>query len=508
MCNAYVTYFSNAHLDCFNLCKSVDDNFDNSVQSDPLSWFHKLIDKYSDIKPYMSFTITDESCCLACGEVIKNDRICQSFGLQLLPPQKCKASCKMQDIIDYNFKQPKSCSTFKCPRCNFTNGQQWTRIGQSSNFIVLSLDVFCYENNDDSNKGNGKIMKNKSVLIKEAQTDLIEIAGKIWRLKNMIIHEGSQPDKGIYKTYIRHTIDKRDTWTEVLNDRVLKKKWPVGAKGAYIMIFEPSVDQNSRGIMLRNIMKGISCPGRKGGAFNEMSIDKYNKDNILDRYTLIRGFSNAEYGSFALVIIQSLFHINAVAVNITKLFSSETLFYNLFKDYFDNSSMNPMPLLQSVHSKFENYDDHSAMDWFKHLLINYPTFNNIINIDLTEHYKCKSDYCTHEGVQTISMPILQLQLPTLQGKGHIKTNLQQLIDDNLNRKNTSETVCPECGTLTLEKFSRIEHLNHLIVISLGTYDELCNFKSMHADNLFISGLNTTDICILDKWWRPKCVVFF
>ena len=142
--------------------------------------------------------------------------------------------------------------------------------------------------------------------------------------------------------------------------------------------------------MFRGIMKQGLVQGRIVDKKNDKGEIIKLKTKIVNRFNLIRGFSNANYGSFALVIIQALFHIKTITDYLSTLISEESDLGSLFKQYFDNSSMNSMTVIQSVHSKFLNYDNHSAMDWFKHLLIAYPALNKVINSTIAN---LNSDIC-------------------------------------------------------------------------------------------------------------------
>lgn len=228
-------------------------------------------------------------------------------------------------------------------------------------------------------------------------------------------------------------------------------------------------------------------------------------DSTIDKNKHIRGFSNAEYGSFAVVVIQALLHAKPIYDNIDNLVSKDSPIGLLFQNYFNNGPINCMELVQSIQSNFLYNEDQSAVEWLQCLFKQYPGIAFQFRITVTHSLKCKS--CNHRGVTITIESIVDLELPISDSTLRLRTNLQEIINYNFNRKEESENVCPECGFIALEKFKNLENASDCLILRIINNPQTNRCPKKRLDQLFIAGLNKTDVEIGNKWWRPKCVIF-
>ena len=140
---------------------------------------------------------------------------------------KRKRGVTLQTLIDLEFSKWETIYG-NCNECNGNVLKKKTVIESTLSVLVIQLNLYTFVNGAAK-----KIINNQ---INAVPTSNITINKKRDKVISAIFHEGEELNRGHYTCMLR--IGKKSEWYCSNDMEVIKKKWPKGAQGAYILFLE------------------------------------------------------------------------------------------------------------------------------------------------------------------------------------------------------------------------------------------------------------------------------
>ena len=209
--------------------RSLGVRFVERTQQDASEFFTALMSTYSEINDVLELELKHVTCCLN-AKCNYNVTTLEKSCLLILPIHstlKRKTGVTLQTLIDLEFSKWETING-NCNECNGTVLKKKTVIESTLSVLVIQLNLYTFVNG-----ASKKIINNR---INAVPTSNITINKKRYKVISVIFHEGEEMNRGHYTCILR--IDKKSEWYCCNDMEVIKKKWPKGAQGAYILFLE------------------------------------------------------------------------------------------------------------------------------------------------------------------------------------------------------------------------------------------------------------------------------
>lgn len=227
--DATCTYIERKLCNVQAIRRSVGERFEERTQQDASEFFIALTSTYSKINDVLEHELKHVTCCsnAKCNYTVTTlEKSC----LLILPIQstlKRKKSVTLQNLIDLEFSKWETING-NCNECKGTILKKKTVIESTSSILVIQLNLYTYVNGVSK-----KIINNRINAIPKSN---ITIDKKKYKVISAIFHEGEQMNRGHYTCMLR--TGKKSEWYCCNDVKVIRKKWPKGAQGVYILFLE------------------------------------------------------------------------------------------------------------------------------------------------------------------------------------------------------------------------------------------------------------------------------
>ncbi|XP_067205359.1 uncharacterized protein [Linepithema humile] len=209
--------------------RSVGECFEERIQQDASQFFMALMSTYSEINDILEHELKHVTCCsnAKCNYTVTTlEKSC----LLILPIQstlKRKRGVTLQTLIDSEFSKWETIDG-SCNACKGSVLKKKTVIESTLSILVIQLNLYTFVNGVCK-----KIINNR---INAVPTNNITIDKKKYKVISAIFHEGEEMNRGHYTCMLR--AEKKSEWYCSNDMKVIKKNWPKGAQGAYILFLE------------------------------------------------------------------------------------------------------------------------------------------------------------------------------------------------------------------------------------------------------------------------------
>ncbi|KYN04956.1 hypothetical protein ALC62_04157, partial [Cyphomyrmex costatus] len=184
---------------------------------------------YSEINDALEIELKHVICCsnVKCNySVTTLEKSC----LLMLPIQstlKRKKGVTLQTLIDLEFSKWETING-NCNECKGIVLKKKTVIESTLSVLVIQLNLYTFVNG-----ASKKIIQNR---INAVPTSNVTINKKKYKVISAIFHEGEEMNRGHYTCMLRTS--KKSEWCYSNDLQVIRKKWPNGAQGAYMLFLE------------------------------------------------------------------------------------------------------------------------------------------------------------------------------------------------------------------------------------------------------------------------------
>ncbi|KYN28689.1 hypothetical protein ALC57_01943 [Trachymyrmex cornetzi] len=137
-------------------------------------------------------------------------------------------SCLLILPMQSTLKRKKKMINDNCDECNSIVLKKKTAIESTSSVLVIQLNLYTFINGVSK-----KLIDNR---INAVPTSNVTINKRKYKVISAIFHEGEEMNRGHYTCMLR--TDKQSEWCYCTDLQVIKKKWPRGAHGAYMLFLE------------------------------------------------------------------------------------------------------------------------------------------------------------------------------------------------------------------------------------------------------------------------------
>ncbi|KYN21088.1 hypothetical protein ALC57_06549 [Trachymyrmex cornetzi] len=189
---------------------------------------------YSEINDVLEVELKHLICC-SNAKCNCNVTTLEKSCLLMLPMQstsKRKKGVTLQTLIDSEFSKWETING-NCDECNSIVLKKKTAIESTSSVLVIQLNLYTFINGVSK-----KLIDNR---INAVPTSNVTINKRKYKVISAIFHEGEEMNRGHYTCMLR--TDKQSEWCfspvrDCTDLQVIKKKWPRGAHGAYMLFLE------------------------------------------------------------------------------------------------------------------------------------------------------------------------------------------------------------------------------------------------------------------------------
>ncbi|KYN21055.1 hypothetical protein ALC57_06551 [Trachymyrmex cornetzi] len=184
---------------------------------------------YSEINDVLEVELKHLICC-SNAKCNCNVTTLEKSCLLILPMQstlKRKKCVTLQTLIDSEFSKWETING-NCDECNSIFLKKKTAIESTSSVLVIQLNLYTFINGVSK-----KLIDNR---INAVPTSNVTINKRKYKVISAIFHEGEEMNRGHYTCMLR--TDKQSEWCYCTDLQVIKKKWPRGAHGAYMLFLE------------------------------------------------------------------------------------------------------------------------------------------------------------------------------------------------------------------------------------------------------------------------------
>ncbi|KYN10009.1 Ubiquitin hydrolase B [Trachymyrmex cornetzi] len=185
---------------------------------------------YSEINDVLEVELKHPTCC-SNAKCNCNVTTLEKSCLLILPMQstlKRKKGVTLQTLIDSEFLKWETINGNNCDECNSIVLKKKTAIESTLSVLVIQLNLYTFINGVSK-----KLIDNR---INAVPTSNVTINKRKYKVISAIFHEGEEMNRGHYTCMLR--TDKQSEWCYCTDLQVIKKKWPRGAQGAYILFLE------------------------------------------------------------------------------------------------------------------------------------------------------------------------------------------------------------------------------------------------------------------------------